>query len=220
MTGNGSRRTRSRKDSPAKPRDWAEVNQQLACLGEIERQIRALRDQFEQKMAVLKQQWLEASQPVERERERLQKQVEQFYWEHREELSAQRRKSLELPFGRLGSHIRRTVLVENDAAAQQWLAARGLDRFLRTRTEVDRSAIRSALLPSSGSKDEESRILLSCPVIRLCEMEQFWCQVSQNSLSIGPHAYRGNVTSNDNRSVRYDEHFENACRAAAVGRQS
>ena len=174
-----SRGGRSGKESPAEPRSWEEVNQRLAYLGEVERQIRALRDQFEQKVAVLKQQWLEASQPVEQERERLQQQIERFYWGHRGELLAEGRKSVELAFGRLGSRLSRCVVVEDAEAAQQWLEAHGLGRFLRTRTEVDREAIRSALLASNGSGESLSRALLACPAIQFQETEQFWYEVSR-----------------------------------------
>ncbi len=82
------KRARSGKDFPAEPRSWEEINQRLACLGEAERQIRALRDQFEQKVAVLKQEWLEASQPVTLEQERLEDQIERFYWARRDEVLA------------------------------------------------------------------------------------------------------------------------------------
>src|ERR1035437_4605633 len=52
--------SQSAKRSPEELRSWEQVNQRLASLGEAERQIRSLRDQFEQNVAVLKQQWLEA----------------------------------------------------------------------------------------------------------------------------------------------------------------
>lgn len=178
----GSGRGRSGKQSPAEPRNWEEVNQRLAYLGEAERQIRALRDQFEQKVAVLKQQWLEASQPVEQERDRLREQIERFYWGHRGELLAEGRKSVELAFGRLGSRLSRSVAVEDAVAAQQWLEAHSLARFLRTRTEVDREAIRSALLASNGSGEFLSRALLACPAIQFQETEQFWYEVTRPAL--------------------------------------
>ncbi|MBI4465147.1 MAG: host-nuclease inhibitor Gam family protein [Acidobacteria bacterium] len=151
-----TRRGRSGKQSPAEPRSWEEVNQRLAYLGEMERQIRALRDQFEQKVAVLKQQWIEASQPVESERERMQDQIERFYWAHRDEVLAAGRKSVELPFGRLGTRRSRSLLVEDSATVQRWLAANGLDRYLRTRTEIDREALRSALLAEDASANGEA----------------------------------------------------------------
>lgn len=170
---------RSGKGASAEPHSWEEVNQRLAYLGEVERQIRALRDQFEQKVAVLKQQWLEASQSVEQECKRLQQQIERFYWGHRGELLAEGRKSVELAFGRLGSRLSRCVVVEDVEAAQQWLEAHGLGRFLRTRTEVDREAIRSALLASNGSGESLSRALLACPAIQFHETEQFWYEVTR-----------------------------------------
>src|SRR6266404_2155118 len=91
-------RGQSCKRSPAEPRSWEEINQRLAYLGELDRQIRGLRDQFEQKVAVLKQQWLEASQPVVREKERLRDQIECFYWAHRDEVLAAGRKSVDMAF--------------------------------------------------------------------------------------------------------------------------
>ena len=174
-----SGRARPRTNPEAEPRSWEEINQRLAYLGEMDRQIRALRDQFEQKVAVLKQQWLEAMQPLEREQERLQEQIERFYWAHRPEILAKGRKSVELAFGRLGSRLSRSVVVEDVAAAQQWLEAHGLGRFLRTRTDVDREAIRSALLASNGSGQSLSRSLLSCPAIQFQETEQFWYEVTR-----------------------------------------
>ena len=177
-----SGRGRSGKQSSTEPRSWEEVNQRLAYLGEAERQIRALRDQFEQKVAVLKQQWLEASQPVEEEREQLQGQIERFYWGHRAELLAEGRKSVELAFGRLGSRLSRSVVVEDVAAAQQWLEAHGLGGFLRTRTELDREAIRSTLLAPNGAGESVSHSLLSCPAIRLQESEQFWYEITRPAL--------------------------------------
>ena len=189
-------RARTGKGLTPEPRDWEEVNQRLAYLGEVERQIRTLRDQLEQKVAVLKQQWLEASGPMERERECLQQQLERFYWARRGDLIAQGRKSVELAFGRLGSRHSRNVLVEDAAAAQQWLEAHGLGRFVRTRTDVDREAIRSLLLSANGAGDGVARKLLSCPVIQLLETEQFWYQVSRDGLGPGHRTGRQDGTSN------------------------
>lgn len=170
-----AKRKRSSSNSLPDPKTWDDVNQRLGYLGEIERQLRVLRDDFEQKVAVLKQQWLELSRPIEKERERVQGQVERFYWARREELEAQGRKSVELAFGRMGARLSRSVVVDDAAVAQQWLEAHGLARFLRTRTEVDREAIRSTLLSATGLGTSVSHALLACPAIRFEESEQFWC---------------------------------------------
>lgn len=175
-----STRRRSGKLSSPEPRTWDDVNQRLGYLGEVDRQLRVLRDDFEQKVAVLKQQWLEASRPLEKERDRVQRQIERFYWAHREELLAQGRKSVELAFGRLGARLSRSVVVEDAALAQQWLEAHGLEHFLRTRTEVDREAIRSTLLAASGFGTAVSHALMACPAIRFEETEQFWCTLVQS----------------------------------------
>ena len=175
----GTERKRAGKQSPPDPRSWEEVNQRLGYLGEVERQLRALRDQFEEKVAVLKQQWLEASRPVEKERDRVQEQIEQFYWARRDELVAEGRKSVDLAFGRVGARLSRSVVIEDATLAQQWLEAHGLDRFLRTRTEVDREAIRSTLLAATGFGTSESHALLACPAIRFQESEQFWYALHQ-----------------------------------------
>ena len=82
------RSSQSAKPSPEDLRSWEQVNQRLASLGEAERQIRSLQDQFEQKVAVLKQQWLEASHPVVRDKEKIEGQIERFYWAHRDEVLA------------------------------------------------------------------------------------------------------------------------------------
>jgi len=164
-------------------------------LGEVERQIRTLRDQFEEKVAVLKQQWLEASQPMESEWDRLRSQLERFYWAHLEEVLAQGRKSVDLAFGRLGSRLSRSVVVEDMAVAQQWLEANGLERFLRTSTDVDREAIRSTLLAPNAFGTSLSHALLSCPVIRLQESEQFWYEVSRNARGNGPRTEKRTGTT-------------------------
>lgn len=176
------RTKRRRSSAHAAPdlQSWDAVNERLGLLGEVDRQLRVLRDDFEQKVAVLRQQWIESSRPVERERDRVQAQIERFYWTHREELRAQGRKSVELAFGRLGSRLSRSVVVEDASLAQQWLEAHGLERFLRTRTEVDREAIRSTLLSSSGLGDSVSHALMACPAIRFEESEQFWCTLLQS----------------------------------------
>ena len=129
---------RGGRTSATGPCNWEEVNQLLACLGEIDRQVRALQDQLQQKVAVLKQQWLEASLPLEGERKRLRDQMERFYWAHRDEVLAAGRKSAELAFGSLGSRCSRGVVIEDAGAALNWLAANGLRQYLRTRTEIDR----------------------------------------------------------------------------------
>jgi len=184
-------RTKRRRSSAPAPHlhTWDDVNQRLSLLGEIDRQLRVLRDEFEQKVAVLKQQWLESSRPVEKERDRVQSQIEQFYWTHCDELRAQGRKSVELAFGRLGARLSRSVVVEDAALAQQWLEAHGLERFLRTRTEVDREAIRSTLLSASGFGTSVSHALMACPAIRFEESEQFWCTLLQSPAeSVPPEA--------------------------------
>jgi phage host-nuclease inhibitor protein Gam len=172
-----SGRGESGKRGLGEPRSWEEVNQRLSWLGELERQLRWLRDQFEQKVAVLKQQWLEASQGVAGEKQRLERQVECFYWAHRDEVLASGRKSVELAFGQLGSRHSRSLVVEDAAAAQKWLAAHGLERYLRVRTEIDREAIRSALLAGPSSHDPSAAELLGCPGLRLREGDEFWYRV-------------------------------------------
>ena len=174
----------TRSEQPARPRkaavsellSWDEVNQKLAGLGELERQMRALRDHFEEKVAVLKQQLLEGSQPMAGEKKKFVQQIERFYWAHRGEVLSQGRKSVELAFGRLGSRSTRSVVVENAAAAQQWLAGNGLTKYLRTRTELDRESLRSALLAADAA-GEPSPLLLRCPGVRLRESEEFWYEV-------------------------------------------
>lgn len=188
-TGRTARR-RSGALSAPDPRSWDDVNQRLGYLGEVERQLRALRDQFEEKVAVLKQQWLEASRPLETERDRVHDQIERFYWARRDELVAEGRKSVDLAFGRVGSRLSRSVVVEDVALAQQWLEAHGLDRFLRTRTEVDREAIRSTLLSATGFGTSVSHALLACPAIRFQETEQFWYALNQTPNPGAPSARR------------------------------
>ena len=194
-------RGQSGKRSPAEPRSWRGVNQRLACLGEMERQVRGLRDQFEQKVAVLKQQLLEASHPVVREKERVEGQIECFYWAHRDEVVARGRKSMELAFGRLGSRSSRGVEVDDAAAAQQWLAGNGFGRFLRVRTELDREGLRSALVGGNGSGKGEFRELLRCPGLRLREREEFWYEVDRTGLGAPPPAERRETSSDSKQPV-------------------
>ncbi|MBI2815874.1 MAG: host-nuclease inhibitor Gam family protein [Acidobacteria bacterium] len=178
------RTSRKKKTSSAQPRSWEDVNQRLACLGEMERQLRSLRDQFEQHVAVLKQQWVEASQPVTHTKKELEEQIECFYWAHREEVLGQGRKSMDLAFGRLGTRRSRTLAVDNAAAAQEWLARHGLDRYLRVRTELDREALRSALLGSDDGSKESAVDLRGCPGIRLHDGEEFWYDADATRRSV------------------------------------
>ena len=133
-----------------------------------------LQSRLHRKVAELKQEALEASQELGQEQERLRQQMKRFYWAHRNELLAAGCKSLELAFGRLGSRRSRSVVVEDAEAAQQWLAAHGLRRFLRIRTEMNREAIRSVLLAPDSPREEETKALLACPFIRLRDSGQFW----------------------------------------------
>ncbi len=175
MTESG--RTKSAKHSSGEPKNWRDVNERLAWLSETERQIRSLRDAFEQKVMALKQQLIEAIQLIEREQKKLEEQIERFYWEHRDEVLASGRKSVELSFGRLGSRRSRSHLVEDAAAAQQWLSGKGLTQYLRVRTDLDRESIRSVLLGGSGEKSFAE--LASCPGIRVRESEEFWYEVDR-----------------------------------------
>ena len=130
------------------------------------RAVELLRAVGERLVAVLKQQLLEASQPVSFERKKIQDEIERFYWAHREEVLAAGRKSVDLAFGRLGSRSSRGVLVKDATAAQQWLAANGLKQYLRVRTELDRESLRSAMLggnpgqrpPGDGSRVSRSYV--------------------------------------------------------------
>jgi len=198
-------RGQSGKRSSAEPRSWKEVNQRLAYLGEMERQVRGLRDQFEQKVAVLKQQWLEASQPVVREKERVEGQIECFYWAHRDEVLAGGRKSVDLAFGRLGSRSSRGVVVEDAAAAQQWLGGNGFGRYLRVRTEIDREGLRSALVGGNGSGNGESVELLRCPGIRLRESEEFWYEVDRTRLYAPAPPERRKASSNGKKPAQVEK---------------
>lgn len=194
-------RARPGKISPAEPRNWEDVNQRLACLGELERQMQTLGAQFQQKVAVLKQQWLEVGEPLERERERLQGQIERFYWAHRQAVLASGRKSVELVFGCLGSRRSCRMVVRDPAAAQQWLAAHGLEHFLRTRTEIDREAIRSTLLAGNGLGSAEATALASCPAMQLQERDEFWFEVHPPSGTDAaglPRAFRLSSLSSGN----------------------
>lgn len=168
------RTVRSRKHSPAQLRSWEEVNARLGYVGEMERQLRSLRNQFEQKVAVLKQQWVEGSQPVTREKKKVEEQIECFFWSHQDEVFATGRKSVELVFGRLGTRRSRSLSVDDAAAAQQWLTRHGLQRFLRVRTELDREALRSAMLGCDEGSSESAAELAGCPGIRLRDDEEFW----------------------------------------------
>jgi phage host-nuclease inhibitor protein Gam len=174
----------SAKRSPDDLRSWEQVNQRLASLGEAERQIRSLRDQFEQKVAVLKQQWLEASHPVLRDKEKIECQIERFYWAHCDEVLACGRKSVDLVFGRLGSRHSRSVVVRDAAAAIDWLRDNGFKRYLRTRTELDREALRSSLVGTSGAADVSD--LDRCPGVRLREADEFWYEVDDSRLDRSP----------------------------------
>jgi phage host-nuclease inhibitor protein Gam len=175
MTVNSSRRVaRSRKNPVAQPRTWEEVDQRLGYIGEAERQLESLRTEFDQKVAVLKQQFVEASQPITREKRKIAEQIECFYWAHRDEVLQQGKKSVELAFGRVGSRRSRSVSVEDAAAAQQWLARHGLSDYLRVRTELDREALRAALLGSNEIAAQTPSDLLACPGIRLRDEEEFW----------------------------------------------
>jgi phage host-nuclease inhibitor protein Gam len=205
-------RGRGGKHTPAEPRSWQEVNQCLACLGEMERQIRGLQDQFEQKVAVLKQQLLEASQPLVREKDRVEGQIECFYWAHRDEVLSQGRKSIDLAFGRLGSRSSRGVVIDDAAAALQWLAGNGFGSYVRVRTEIDREALRSALLHpaqpgragGNGSGSNESAGLLHCPGIRIREQEEFWYEVDRAGWDAAPLAER-RAASGDDKKVALPE---------------
>ncbi len=200
-----TKRRRYGAHAPPDPKDWDDVNQRLGYLGEVDRQLRVLRDDFEQRIAVLKQQWLESSRSLTQERNRLQDQIERFYWAHREELLAQGRKSVELSFGRLGARLSRSVVIEDATLARLWLEAHGLERFLRTRTEVDREAIRSTLLTSGGFGTSVSHALMACPAIRLEESEQFWCTLRQSPAESVPpqsagHCRRSLQTGTDSHA--------------------
>ena len=187
-----TKRKRSGANASSDLRTWDDVNERLGLLGEVDRQLRVLRDDLEQKVAVLKQQWIESSRPIEKERSRVEGQIERFYWTRREELRAQGRKSVDLAFGRLGARLSRGVVVEDAALAQQWLEAHGLERFLRTHTEVDREAIRSTLLAASGFGTSVSHALMACPAIRFEESEQFWCTLLQSPAESVPPESPGN----------------------------
>lgn len=197
--GNQTAYARAGKNSPAEPRCWEDIDQHLARLGEIERQTAVLQSRLNRKVAELKQEALEASQELGQEQERLRQQMERFYWAHRNELLAAGCKSLELAFGRLGSRRSRSVVVEDAEAAQQWLSAHGLRRFLRIRTEMDREAIRSVLLAPDSPREEETTALLACPVIRLRESEQFWYEVNLPGGSLGNRTGKSAGTSNKSR---------------------
>ena len=80
---------------------------------------------------------------------------------------------MELPFGRLGARCSRSVVVEDAAAALEWLLSSGFHRDLRKRTEIDREAIRAVLLARNGPGGEAAE-LLRCPSIALRESEEFW----------------------------------------------
>ncbi len=164
------------KQCAAGPRCWDDVNLRLARLGEIERQMEALTVRMNRRVAELKQRTLDAGKDMEREQESLRHQIERFYWAHRKEVLAEGRKSVELPFGRLGARRSRSVVVEDAASVLEWLLSGGFHRYLRTRTEIDREAIRSVLLARNGSGGESAE-LLRCPSIVLRENEEFWYEV-------------------------------------------
>ncbi len=164
------------KQCAAGPRCWDDVNLRLARLGEIERKMEALTVRMNHRVAELKQRTLDAGKDLEREQESLRNQIERFYWAHRKEVLAGGSKSVELPFGRLGARCSRSVVVEDAASALEWLLSSGFHRYLRTRTEIDREAIRSALLARNGSGGESAE-LLRCPSIGLRENEEFWYEV-------------------------------------------
>jgi phage host-nuclease inhibitor protein Gam len=186
-TRSAKRSSKSAKRSPEELRTWEQVDQRLASLGEAARQIRSLQDQFGQKMAVLKQQWLEACHPLLRDKEKIECQIERFYWAHRDEVLARGRKSVDLVFGRLGSRHRCCVVVRDAAAAMEWLRDNGLERYLHTRTVLDREALRSALAGTSGgAAATDGKDLVRCPNIHLHVADEFWYAVEDSRLDDAP----------------------------------
>ena len=169
----GTAKVKQSKACSTGPRCWDDVNQSLARLGEIERQMEKLAARLNHRVAELKQRKLEAGRELESEQGRLLLEIERFYWAHRREMLAGGRKSVKLPFGRLGARCSRSVVVEDAAAALEWLLNSGFHRYLRKRTEIDREAIRAVLLARNDPSSEATE-LLRCPSIALREREEFW----------------------------------------------
>ncbi len=141
---------------------WAEADAALAELGQLERRLEGIEQRRSAEVAQAEQRATEERQRLEAERARLAGALEGFCRRRGPELrrlNGHTRRSRRLLFGRVGYRASQAVVVRSETSALRALAGWGAgQQFLRTRTELDREALRR-FLTGRQSKEIPGRSL-------------------------------------------------------------
>lgn len=125
------------------PKDMAEARRFVRQIGEAGREAGRIEAELNDKIAALREEYAALAAPCNHRVEELTEGLRIWAEAHREELTrGGKRKSVDLGTGEIGWRLRPPrVLLRNVAGVIESLQALKLDRFLRTKLEVNKEAV-------------------------------------------------------------------------------
>ena len=166
---NGKRRIptteaqRSQRKTQRKTIDcWGEVDVALAELGRLAKQLEGVQQRQLDALARIEAENAAERRGLERRQRELVESLERYCRQQGpalDRVDGHGRRSRRLLFGRVGYRGSQAVVIRDEAAALEALAAwRAGRQFLRVRTELDRESLRQFLLEAAGRNGNGARV--------------------------------------------------------------
>ena len=156
------------------PKTDAEAAQHIARIGEIEREIARIELAMNDEIAKVKERFEAAAAPLRQNVDALTDGIMSWATEHRERLTGGgKTKTCDLPTGQFGWRTTPpSVRITGEAAVIDALHRRGLERFIRTKEQINKDAILN-----------EPAAVRGVPGIALQQTEQFFIEPFEAELT-------------------------------------
>ena len=144
------------------PACWGEVDAALAELGRLAEQLEGVQQRQADSLKRMEAENADERRGLERRQRELVESLERFCRQQRpalDRVDGHGRRSRRLLFGRVGYRGSQAVVIRDEAAALEALAAwRAGRQFLRVKTELDRESLRQFLLEAAGRNGNGGRM--------------------------------------------------------------
>ncbi|MDR0701291.1 MAG: host-nuclease inhibitor Gam family protein [Azoarcus sp.] len=156
------------------PKNDQEASQHIARIGEIERELARVEIAMNDELSKIKERYEAAAAPLRQSAESLTDSLMQWASEHRERLTGGGKiKTCDLPAGQFGWRTNPpSVRVTGEAAVIDALHRRGLERFIRTKEQINKDAILN-----------EPAAVRGVPGIAICQSENFFVEPFEAELT-------------------------------------
>lgn len=168
---------------------WGEVDGVLAELGRLAKHWEEVRQRQTERLARVEAEGAEERRELELRQRELEESLERFCRRQGpalDRVDGHGRRSRRLMFGRVGYRGSQAVVIRDEAAALEALAAwRAGRQFLRVRTELDRESLRQFLLEAAGRNGNGARVRrrLGRAGIRVEKKENFFYEIDREAIT-------------------------------------